>query len=181
MRLSLLILFTVSLFSAVAVRAQTPNDVLNILVNKGTITQQEADSIRADYVAQATGCPCEGQELSAWLQPVAAMSGYTQVRYNSFQQKGKADGFDIRRARLDFQGDFTKKWGYRLLIDFVGNSGANGTGATGGALVSAHPGRLRRLQARRLSEDHGRPVHHPVLVQALPRTGCWKRPTVRRS
>jgi hypothetical protein len=35
---------------------------------------------------------------------------------------------------LDFQGDFSTRWGYRILIDFVGGSG--GTAPTGGTLFS---------------------------------------------
>lgn len=30
------------------------------------------------------------------------LSGYSQVRFQSLQETGKKDGFDIRRARLDF-------------------------------------------------------------------------------
>jgi phosphate-selective porin OprO/OprP len=109
---------------------------LNILVHKGTITQQEADSIRADYAIKQQDAIAKARSFPLGSSRLLQLSGYTQVRYNSFQQKGKADGFDIRRARLDFQGDFTKKWSYRLLIDFVANSGANGSAATGGALIS---------------------------------------------
>ncbi|MDP4150448.1 MAG: porin [Bacteroidota bacterium] len=136
MRSKILTFFAATLLFAAAVRAQTPNDVLNILVQKGTITREEADSIRADYAIKQQDALAKARSFPLGSSRLLQLSGYTQVRYNSFQQKGKADGFDIRRARLDFQGDFTKKWGYRLLIDFAGNSGANGSAATGGALVS---------------------------------------------
>ena len=46
------------------------------------------------------------------------------------------DGFSIKRARLDFQGHFSSQFDYRLLVDFVGQSGANGTAPTGGQLIS---------------------------------------------
>ncbi|MDP4130028.1 MAG: porin [Bacteroidota bacterium] len=123
------------LFSA-SVKAQTPNDVLNILVTKGTISQAEADSLRADYAIKQQDAIAKAKTFPLGSSRLLQLSGYTQLRYQSYQQKGKADGFDIRRARLDFQGDFTNKWSYRLLVDFVGNSGANGSSATGGALVS---------------------------------------------
>jgi phosphate-selective porin OprO and OprP len=124
------------IFLAASAKAQTPNDVLNILVRKGTISQAEADSIRADYAIKQQDAIAKGKTFALGSSRLLQLSGYTQVRYQSFQLKGKPDGFDIRRARLDFQGDFTSKWSYRLLLDFVGNSGANGTAATGGALVS---------------------------------------------
>ncbi len=136
MRLKFLAPLALFLLFAGALRAQTPNDVLNILVSKGTITQSEADSLRADYAIKQQTAAAQAKTFPLGSSRLLQLSGYTQVRFNSFQQKGKADGFDIRRARLDFQGDFTAKWGYRLLIDFVGNSGANGTASTGGALVS---------------------------------------------
>jgi phosphate-selective porin OprO and OprP len=136
MRLRHFALLSVFILYAASIKAQTPNDVLNILVKKGTITQTEADSIRADYAIRQQDAIARAKTFPLGSSRLLQLSGYTQVRYNSFQQKGKADGFDIRRARLDFQGDFTNKWGYRLLIDFVGNSGANGSAATGGALVS---------------------------------------------
>ena len=136
MRLKYIIPFALLLLSATVLKAQTPNDVLNILVSKGTITQSEADSLRADYAIKQQTAASQARTFPLGSSRALQLSGYTQVRYNSFQQKGKADGFDIRRARLDFQGEFTSKWSYRLLLDFVANSGANGTAATGGALVS---------------------------------------------
>ncbi len=136
MRLKFFVPLALFLLFAGALKAQTPNDVLNILVSKGTITQSEADSLRADYAIKQQTAAAQARSFPLGSSRALQLSGYTQIRYNSFQQKGKADGFDIRRARLDFQGDFTSKWTYRLLVDFVANSGANGTAATGGALVS---------------------------------------------
>ncbi len=136
MRPKYFIVFVVFILFADSLVAQTPNDVLNILVKKGTISQQEADSIRADYAIKQQDAIAKAKTFPLGSSRLLQLSGYTQVRFQSFQQKGKPDGFDIRRARLDFQGDFTSRWSYRLLIDFVGNSQANGTAATGGVLVS---------------------------------------------
>lgn len=127
------LLLTAALMSIVAfATAQTNNDILNLLTKKGTITQQEADSIRKEQ--QKTD-----QHLDSFPLRLARnldLSGYTQVNYLNFQQGGKINGFQIKRARLDFQGHFSNKFDYRLLIDFVGNSGANGSAPTGGVLVS---------------------------------------------
>jgi len=132
------ILFSI-LLTALCTSAQTTDDVLNILIKKGTITQQEADSIRAEAAIK------KQQEIAKEkFFPVSAggklfqISGYTQARYQYFQNQKvtPASAFDIRRARLDFTGSFDPKWSYRLLIDFVGASGATGTAATGGSLLS---------------------------------------------
>ena len=59
--------------------------------------------------------------------------------YQNFEHPvvGKiTDGFTIKRARLDFQGHFSSQFDYRVLVDFVGQSGANGTAPTGGQLIS---------------------------------------------
>ncbi len=109
MRLRHFALLSVFILSAASIKAQTPNDVLNILVKKGTITQTEADSIRADYAIRQQDAIARAKTFPLGSSRLLQLSGYTQIRYNSFQQKGKADGFDIRRARLDFQGDFTNK------------------------------------------------------------------------
>jgi phosphate-selective porin OprO and OprP len=116
--------------------AQTTDDVLNLLTKKGTISQQEADSIRLAYAAKQRVSEARLDSFPLSLGRMLRLSGYTQVRYQYYQQQSKYDEFDIRRARLDFQGDFSSKWGYRLLVDFVGATGATGTAPTGGALIS---------------------------------------------
>jgi phosphate-selective porin len=41
------------------------------------------------------------------------------LRYQSLQEPGKPDGFDIRKARLDIKGNFSPEWEYRLQTDFA--------------------------------------------------------------
>jgi len=114
--------------------AQTTNDVLDILVKKGTITQQDVDSIR---VSSADKRPAAaGSQKSALVGSLCHISGYTQVRYQAYQLVGLPSGFDIRRARLLASGNLGSTWEYRLLVDFVGQQGASGTAPTGGALLA---------------------------------------------
>jgi phosphate-selective porin OprO and OprP len=115
---------------------QSSNDLLNLLTQKGTITQGEADSLRLEYKAKEQASEARSDSFPLNLGRLLHLSGYTQVRYQNYQEPSKYNGFDIRRARLDFQGDFSAQWGYRVLIDFVGASGATGTAPTGGALIS---------------------------------------------
>jgi hypothetical protein len=122
--------------SPLFIRAQTTDDILNVLTQKGTISRAEADSIRAACATKQRASDARLDSFPLSLGRMLRLSGYTQVRYQNFQQQSKYSGFDIRRARLDFQGDFSPKWGYRLLVDFVGAAGATGTAPTGGALLS---------------------------------------------
>jgi hypothetical protein len=48
-----------------------------------------------------------------------ALTGYSQVRYQLFNETGKKDGFDIRRARLDLKGSVTPFFSYRVQADLV--------------------------------------------------------------
>jgi phosphate-selective porin OprO and OprP len=116
--------------------AQSNDDLLNLLINKGTITKNEADSIKKSYIIKQKIIEAKQDATSITLGKFFRLSGYTQIYYTHYQQSGKYGSFSVKRARLDLQGDFSHKWNYRLLADFVGNSGANGSAQTGGALIS---------------------------------------------
>ncbi|HUB59179.1 MAG TPA: porin [Puia sp.] len=124
---------------ATTAHAQTADDILNILTKKGTITRQEADSIRRESTIRLNRSEAAADSFPLRLGRSLSLSGYTQVVYQNFEHPvvGKiTDGFTIKRARLDFQGHFSSQFDYRLLADFIGQSGANGTAATGGQLIS---------------------------------------------
>jgi phosphate-selective porin OprO/OprP len=132
----LLIVLSFLFLTSEFTKAQTTTDLLNLLVQKGTITQREADSIHAEFNEKQKASENRLDSFPLAIGRLLRLSGYTQIRYQNFQEPTKNNGFVIPRARLDFQGDFSAKWNYRLLIDFVGASSANGTAPTGGALVS---------------------------------------------
>jgi len=137
MRRSFKTILSIIFLYAGAAKAQTSADLLNLLTQKGTITQKEADSIRSEYIAKQQASDSRSDSFPLSIGRVLRLSGYTQIRYQNYEgPPSKYNGFDVRRARLDFQGDFSTKWNYRLLIDFVGASGATGTAPTGGALLS---------------------------------------------
>jgi phosphate-selective porin len=103
--------------------AQSTNDVLNILVQKGTLTRQEADSIRANAASEKKYNNSENKPISADVSATSfQIKGFTQVRYQSFEnaKATPTSGFDVRRARLDLRGSFSSKWDYRMQIDFGG-------------------------------------------------------------
>ncbi|HEV9037374.1 MAG TPA: porin [Puia sp.] len=125
------------LLATLASGAQTTNDLLKLLTQKGTITQQEADSIRRDFSARQRKEEQTADSFPLRLGRSLDLSGYTQAVYQNFQHPGKYfDGFSIKRARLDFQGHFASQFDYRLLVDFAGASATSGTAPTGGALIS---------------------------------------------
>jgi phosphate-selective porin OprO/OprP len=136
MNRSFIIVISIFFLFTEITEAQTSDDLLNILTQKGTITQKEADSLRSEYKAKQEVFNNKSDSFPLSIGRLLRLSGYTQIRYQNFQEPTKNNGFDVRRARLDFQGDFSTRWGYRLLIDFVGASSATGTAPTGGALVS---------------------------------------------
>jgi phosphate-selective porin OprO and OprP len=128
-----------SLLWTLTAKAQTTDDILNILTKKGAISQQEADSIRRESAARQRQSEAVADSFPLRLGRSLSLSGYTQVVYQNFEHPvvGKiTDGFTIKRARLDFQGHFSSQFDYRILVDFVGQSGANGTAPTGGQLIS---------------------------------------------
>jgi phosphate-selective porin OprO/OprP len=107
------------LFSYKAAKTQSTDDVLNLLINKKIIHQEDADSIRAEFAIKQQDMK-EKQKLFGinGRRPIQ-ISAYTQVRYQNFQEAGKPDGMDIRRARLDFRGNVAPMWEYRLQADFA--------------------------------------------------------------
>ena len=113
-----LILITLSISNF----AQTTNDVLNLLIKNQTITQAQADSVRAEAAIRQQDIDANKKSFFATTGRPFQMTGYTQVRYQFQQQIGKIDGFDIRRARLDFQGNVNPWFSYRLLADFAGSA-----------------------------------------------------------
>jgi phosphate-selective porin OprO/OprP len=121
------------------VKAQTAGDILSLLTKKGTITQGEADSIRREYNARQRRYEATEDSFPLRIGRSLGLSGYTQVVYQDYAHpvaNKYYDGFTLKRARLDFQGHFSSQFDYRLLVDFVGASGASGTAPTGGALIS---------------------------------------------
>lgn len=115
------LLFSLILFVLIIAESfsQSSNDILNLLITNKTISQQQADSIRAEaaILQQQTDVNKKSFFLTALRQ--MQLTGYSQIRYQGLDEKGKNDGFDIRRARLDLKGAVTPYFSYRLQTDFV--------------------------------------------------------------
>jgi phosphate-selective porin len=111
--LSFLVFFAAELFS------QSTNDILNLLIANKKISQSQADSIRAEaaLLQQQTDASRKSFFVTAARQ--MQLTGYSQIRYQMLQDRGKHNGFDIRRARVDLKGSITPIFSYRLQADFV--------------------------------------------------------------
>jgi phosphate-selective porin OprO and OprP len=111
-----LILSTVSFINF----AQSTNDILELLIKNKSITQAQADSIRAEAAIKQQDLDANKKSFFITTNRMMQLSGYTQIRYQNQDAKGAIDGFDIRRARLDLKGDLTPYFSYRLQTDFAG-------------------------------------------------------------
>jgi phosphate-selective porin OprO and OprP len=98
---------------------QSNNDILNLLVANKTVTQQQADSLRADDANLQQQLNASKKSFSMSVARQMSLTGYTQLRYQDFQETGKKDAFDIRRARLDLKGAVTPWFTYRVQADLA--------------------------------------------------------------
>jgi phosphate-selective porin OprO and OprP len=99
--------------------AQSTNDILNLLISNKTISQSQADSIRAEAALGQQQADASRKSFFITAARQMQLTGYSQIRYQSFQESGKHDGFDIRRARIDLKGAVTPVFSYRLQADWV--------------------------------------------------------------
>jgi phosphate-selective porin OprO and OprP len=115
----LILTFICFLFLVTGSFAQSTNDILGLLVTNNTITRLQSDSLRAESAIkqQETDASKKSFMIAALRQ--MQLSGYTLFRYQWLDEKGKNDGFDIRRARLDLKGSLTPFFAYRLQTEFA--------------------------------------------------------------
>lgn len=116
------IVFSWLFFSIVIAPALWANSevdkLLDLLVEKGTITSEEAAVFRAD---QAVGRQEEKEQQKEFVLiagKLLKLSGYTNVRYRDIENGN--DTFDVRRVRLNIQGDITERFDYRTQVEFGG-------------------------------------------------------------
>jgi phosphate-selective porin OprO/OprP len=99
--------------------SQTSDDILNLLIANKSITQLQADSIRAEAAIKQQDKEAARKSFFTSAARQMTLSGYTQIRYQQLDEKLKRDGFDIRRARIDLKGALTPFLSYRLQTEFA--------------------------------------------------------------
>jgi len=112
------------LFAAIISKAQSNDELLNLLIKKNLLTQHEADSLRADLALkeqQKRDKEKENQHNISIGSRALQISGLVQARYQGFAQSGVNDAFDVHRARLDAKGNITDQWSYEVYAEFAGS------------------------------------------------------------
>jgi phosphate-selective porin OprO and OprP len=120
------------LFSAVVSKAQSNDELLNLLIKKNVLTQQEADSLRSDLAIKEQAKKDKdkaNQHLINTGSKLLQIGGLLQERYQGFEQKGVNNAFDLHRARLIISGNVTDDWSYFTQTEL---------GGTGVKLVDAY-------------------------------------------
>jgi phosphate-selective porin len=113
------------LFSAIISKAQSNDELLNLLIKKNLLTQQEADSLRSDLALkeqQKRDKDKENQHNIFIGSRALQISGLVQARYQGFAQSGVNNAFDLHRARLDAKGSITDQWSYEVYTEFAGSA-----------------------------------------------------------
>lgn len=117
------ILFVIIILtSAIASKAQSNDELLNLLIKKNLLTQQEADSLRSDLALkeqQKRDKDKENQHSISIGSRALQISGLVQARYQGFEQKTVNNAFDLHRARLDAKGNITDQWSYEVYTEFA--------------------------------------------------------------
>ncbi|HEX3384353.1 MAG TPA: porin [Mucilaginibacter sp.] len=112
-------------FTAIASKAQQNDDLINVLLKKNLITQQEADSIRSEQAIKEQkrlDKERENQHNITIGSRALQISGLVQARYQDFQQAGVNNAFDLHRARLDAKGNITDNWSYEVYTEFAAST-----------------------------------------------------------
>jgi phosphate-selective porin OprO and OprP len=121
MKRPLLLIITLLLLTKVSY-SQTTNDILNLLIEQKLVSQEKADSLRADAALKQQDADAKKKSFPVTSSKALQLGGVTQIRYQNIEGSGKISGFDVRRARLEAQGKFSPYFGYRLLTEFAGAS-----------------------------------------------------------
>ncbi|MGZ3836868.1 MAG: porin, partial [Mucilaginibacter sp.] len=98
------------------------DELLNLLIKKNLLTQQEADSLRSDLAIKEQAKrdkEKENQHNISIGSRALQISGLVQARYQGFEQSGVNNSFDLHRARLDAKGNITDKWSYEVYTEFA--------------------------------------------------------------
>ncbi len=110
---------------ASAALASEVDSLLDLLVKKGVVTEEEANGLRQEIEAQKTA---ENElafaKAEAAKKKPPAVTAKTKVRVSGYAQiRGTAsalenDAFLIRRARLTLASEVSPRWDYKLQVDF---------------------------------------------------------------
>jgi len=106
--------------------------LMELLIAKNLISIEEAAQLRADMAVQKQNEKEKQKEFSLIAEKYLRLSGYSEVRYQNLELKGKYtsstkkysgyDGFDFKRARLTLKGYLVDNISYKLQYEFGSES-----------------------------------------------------------
>lgn len=101
--------------------AQPEHDrLLDLLVEKGSVSKDEAASLRADEALREQEEKDNRKEFPVIANRYLKLGGYAQIRYRN--DESIKDTFDVRRARLDLRAVPTERLELRLQTELAGSS-----------------------------------------------------------
>jgi len=110
------------LFTAITLKAQQNDELLNLLIKKNVLSQKEADSLRADLALKEQAKRDKDKENQHGItigSRALQISGLIQTEYEGFEQTGVNNTFLLHRARLDVKGDINDNWNYEVYTEFA--------------------------------------------------------------
>ncbi|MEW6752850.1 MAG: porin [Candidatus Latescibacterota bacterium] len=116
----------VTFLACVSPSAAAESDVdrlLDLLVDKGLVSREEAAGLRADLAIRSQEGKEKQKDFAISAGRPVRVSGYSQDRYQSLAEQGRIDGFDVRRARLDIRGQVGPRFEYRTQLELGGTRG----------------------------------------------------------
>jgi phosphate-selective porin OprO and OprP len=116
MKKTLLLLF---IFCSLKMSAQNTNELIDLLIANKNITQEQADSLRAESAIKQQDAEANKKSFLITAARQIQISGYTQLRYQNLDERHKYNGFDLRRARLDFKGKISPFMSIRLQTELA--------------------------------------------------------------
>jgi len=116
LRYILILLVSVSVVQQTLPAVEVDELLLDRLVEKGTITKEEAAEIRAESAIKTQEEITAKKKFNVEGKSKIDLSGYIQAQYVIDDASGSADTNRIRRVRLDFRGKI-KNVGWRVQTD----------------------------------------------------------------
>jgi len=112
----LFLLISILIGQQIISAAEVDELLLDRLVEKGTITQEEAATIRAEAAIKTQEELAQKKKFNVEGKSKIDLSGYVQAQYVIDDASGTADTAKIRRVRIDFRGKI-KNVGWRIQTD----------------------------------------------------------------
>ncbi|MCX7705412.1 MAG: OprO/OprP family phosphate-selective porin, partial [bacterium] len=95
--------------------------LINLLVEKGTITNEEGKEIMAavDNIVKKQKQDAEKNSVKTSAAKNMKIGGYIQTRYDQYDFKGKRDEFSIKRARASLSGNVIDNVAFKMEFDLT--------------------------------------------------------------